>query len=138
MGSICCEHCTAICCRYLALPIEEPTTARDFDDIRWYLMHRGVTVFVEDGEWYVQVSTVCQNLRPDNLCSIYETRPKICREYKAGECDYVGGHYEYDHLFHCPEELAEYVKQRSAANGRRAKSKKRKSAGTKKRRRARM
>jgi len=30
MGSILCEHCVAACCRYLALPIDKPTTKRDF------------------------------------------------------------------------------------------------------------
>ena len=31
MGSIHCEHCTGHCCNYLALPLDEPTTMRDFD-----------------------------------------------------------------------------------------------------------
>lgn len=103
-----------MCCRYLALPLDKPKTSRDFDDIRWYLMHDGITVFIEDGDWYVQIPTVCRNLRPDNLCTIYETRPKICREYKAGDCDYAGGAYGYDHVFQCEEDLQAYLKRRQA------------------------
>ena len=93
MGSILCEHCTAACCRYLALPIDTPTSARDYDDIRWYLMHEGISVFVEEGEWYIQIQTRCKNLGEDNRCMIYDTRPEICREYKAEDCDYASGAY---------------------------------------------
>ena len=42
MGSVLCEHCTGVCCRYVALPIEKPTNRRDFDDLRWYVMHEGI------------------------------------------------------------------------------------------------
>ena len=110
MGCVLCEQCTAACCHYIALPIDEPDTRRDFDDIRWYLMHEGVTVFVEEGDWYIQFRTRCRNLQPDFKCGVYETRPAICREYKAKDCDYEGGDYTYDHLFTEPEQIATFSK----------------------------
>ena len=110
MGSILCEHCTALCCRYIALPIETPTTARDFDDLRWYLMHEDMMIFVEDGDWYLQINRRCRYLRPDNRCGIYGTRPEICREDKTDECDYHGGDYDYDHLFRSPEAIEAFGK----------------------------
>lgn len=113
MGSILCEHCAAACCRYLALPLDKPTSARDYDDIRWYLMHEGVTVFVEDGDWYIQYVTKCKNLGADNLCMVYDTRPDICREYEPHECDYAGGNYGYDHFFSHPKQIVEYYEQRT-------------------------
>ena len=70
MGSLLCEHCLAACCRYIALPLDKPTTARDYDDIRWYLMHQGISVFVEEGDWYVQFQTRCKNLGADNRCGL--------------------------------------------------------------------
>ncbi len=111
MGSVHCEHCTGHCCKYLALPLEKPKTARDFDDMRWYLLHEGITIFVEEGEWFIQVATKCQQLMPNNLCGVYETRPKICREYEAGECDYSGGSYEYDHLFTHVDQIEAFAKE---------------------------
>lgn len=108
MGSILCEHCPGACCRYLALPLDQPTTTRDYDDIRWYLMHEDVTVFVEEGDWYIQYQTRCRNLGADNLCTIYETRPEICEEYKPNGCDYSGGTYGYDHLFTHPKQIEAY------------------------------
>lgn len=113
MGSILCEHCTAACCRYIALPLDKPRSPRDYDDLRWYLMHQGVSVFVEEGDWYIQFQTRCKNLRMDNLCGVYETRPEICREYEPGDCDYSGGSYGYDHLFTHPEQVAEYYLQKT-------------------------
>jgi Fe-S-cluster containining protein len=109
MGCVLCEHCSALCCQYIALEIDEPDTARDYDDIRWYLMHEDMSVFVEDGDWYLQINRRCKNLLPDNRCGIYETRPEICREYTTEDCDYHGGPYDYDHLFKEPAELEAFA-----------------------------
>jgi Fe-S-cluster containining protein len=127
VGCILCEHCTALCCKYIALPIDTPRTPRDFDDIRWYLMHENVSVFVEDGDWYVQFAARCRNLAADNLCGVYATRPKICREYKAGECDYGGGEYGYDQLFTSAAEIEQFAadwlkRQRARKSARRRRS----------------
>lgn len=109
MPGILCEHCTGFCCRYIALPIETPTEAGEFDDIRWYLLHEGISVFVEAGEWYLNVSTNCRHLQPDFRCGIYETRPKICRDYSTDNCDYHSGDYGWEHHFTCPEHLDDYL-----------------------------
>ena len=113
MGSVLCEHCAAACCRYLAIPLDRPASARDYDDVRWYLMHEKVTVFVEEGDWYIQFGTSCKRLGPDNRCTIYETRPEICREYEAGECDYAGGSYDYDHLFTHPQQIEDFYERKT-------------------------
>ena len=127
MGCVLCEHCTGMCCKYIALPLDEPETRRDFDDIRWYLMHEDILVFVDDGDWYFQVNRTCQHLQPDNRCGIYETRPQICREYTTADCDYHGGDYDYDHLFTKPEQIEAYAKEhlrkkrsRPAASGKKS------------------
>ncbi len=110
MPGILCEHCTAACCHYVALPIDEPTTRSDFEDIRWYLIHNNITVFVEDGEWFISFHTVCRHLQDDYRCGIYETRPKICRAYTTDNCDYHSGDYGWEHHFTCPEHLDDYIR----------------------------
>jgi len=125
MPSSLCEHCTAVCCRYIALPIDKPRTRKDFEDIRWYLAHENVVVFVEDGDWYISFLTPCRYLTPDNRCGIYERRPAICRRYRTTNCDYHTGEYKYDFYFTRPEELAEYVEQFVNGSGRLKKSRKR-------------
>ena len=113
MGSVLCEHCAAACCRYIALPIDKPRTRRDYDDIRWYVMHEGISVFVEEGDWYIQIKTTCKNLQADNRCGIYQTRPEICREYEPGDCDYSTAPYEYDHFFTHPEQVETYYETKT-------------------------
>lgn len=106
-----CEKCTGLCCRYFALPIETPETRDDFDDIRWYLCHRDVTVFVEDGDWYVSIKNECRHLsKKDHRCTIYEKRPKICRKYKHSDCDFVEGEYDYELHFTSDQDMEEYMK----------------------------
>jgi uncharacterized protein len=117
MGSVLCEHCTAVCCHYIALPIDKPTTRRDFDDLRWYVMHEGVAVFIEEGDWYIQFTTRCRNLLPDRRCGIYATRPAICREYKAGECDYAGGDYHYEVYLTTPEDVEAFAVRQLGKRG---------------------
>ena len=106
-----CEHCVGYCCRHIALPIEKPTERSDFDDIRWYLLHGGVTVFVEDGEWFIHIETACRHLQADFRCGIYATRPQICRDYTTENCDYHSGDYGWEAHFTCAEHLDVYVEK---------------------------
>src|SRR5437868_14214975 len=87
-GDVLCAHCTAKCCRYFALPLDEPTDEEDFEFIRWFLLHDQAAVFVEEGTWYLLVHTQCKHLQPDNRCGIYHTRPKVCRDYSTDTCEY--------------------------------------------------
>lgn len=102
-----CDHCTAKCCKYFALPIDTPTTAKDFDFIRWYLVHESASIFTEDDTWYLLVHTTCKNLMADNRCGIYETRPQICRDYHTDNCEYED-HWTYDRYFELADQLVEY------------------------------
>jgi Fe-S-cluster containining protein len=133
-----CEKCTGLCCRYFALPIETPEDKEDYDDIRWYLCHENITVFVEDGDWYINIDNKCRYLsEEDYKCQIYEKRPRICREYTTKDCDYVDGEYDYDLHFTSPEQMEEYIKIKFDNNrkNKRKKSKKRtkRQSGKKKR-----
>jgi len=110
---ILCQKCAGLCCRYLALPIDTPEDKGDFDDVRWYLAHEGISIFVEDGDWYINIANRCKYLNKDNMCDIYETRPRICRGYEEETCDYNGGDYGYDLYFSSIEELDEYLAQKA-------------------------
>ena len=103
-----CEYCVAKCCRYFALPIETPETRKDFEFVRWYLLHERATVFTEDEDWYLLVHTVCRHLQPDHRCGIYETRPPICRDYSTKDCEYEDT-WTYDRYFETPEQIEEYA-----------------------------
>ena len=106
-----CDQCVALCCRYFAFEIDKPDTRRDFEDMRWYILHGDTIIFVEAGRWYVQVNRPCKALLPDNRCGVYENRPTICREYTTKNCDWHGDDYEYEHLFTEPEQIAAFAKE---------------------------
>ena len=101
-----CDYCTAKCCRYFALPIDNPEDRRDWDFIRWYLLHDRASVFFEDDNWYLLVHTTCKHLQDDNRCGIYETRPQICREYTTDVCEYEED-WTYERFLETPEQVWE-------------------------------
>ena len=106
-----CSKCTGLCCRYFAHPIDDPEDWDDYDDIRWYLCHENVTVFVEDGDWYINVKNKCRYLsEKDYNCMNYDKRPKICRLYEEKTCDYTSNDYDYDLHFEDDRQMEEYMK----------------------------
>ena len=107
-GDCLCDHCYAKCCRYFALAIDKPEERRDFDFMRWYLLHDRASVFVEDDSWYLLVHTTCKHLQSDNRCGIYMTRPQICRDYTTDACEFDDDGV-YDHYFETAEQVVEYV-----------------------------
>jgi Fe-S-cluster containining protein len=70
-------------------------------------MHNRATTFVEDDSWYLLVHNKCKNLRDDNLCSIYETRPQICRDYTTENCEYEDD-WVYERYWETAEQIEEY------------------------------
>lgn len=107
---ILCDGCTGLCCQYFALPIETPEDKEDYDDIRWYLCHKSITVFVEEGDWYININNKCRHLTKDNECAVYNKRPKICRGYSHKDCDYTEGEYDYELHFTDDKQMAEYIR----------------------------
>lgn len=108
-----CDKCTGLCCRYFALPIDTPESKGDYDDIRWFLCHEGISVFVEDGDWYININNKCRHFsEKDNRCNIYNNRPRICRGYRHSECDFVEGEYDYEMNFTSDKQMEEFIKRK--------------------------
>ena len=105
-----CGKCGSYCCTYYALPLDEPEDKGDFDDLRWFLMHEGSYVYVEDGDWYLNVTARCRYLLPSGKCRAYEFRPRICREHGVGKepCEFFSD-YQFDEMFTSPEQVEEFA-----------------------------
>jgi Fe-S-cluster containining protein len=116
-----CDYCVAKCCRYFALPLDTPKRRKDFDTLRWFLLHKNTAIFVEENAWYLLVNSECRELQPDRRCGIYETRPQICREYSTADCEY-DDNWTYDLFFETPEQIQEYAEARFPPRGKNMRS----------------
>ena len=108
-----CEGCDANCCRYVAIEIDCPDELKDFENIKWYVAHENIIVYVEeDGTWNVQFNTKCKWLNGDSLCKNYNRRPKICQEYNHDECTFHNPEeYKELYTFKCIEDVEKYIEE---------------------------
>lgn len=107
-----CNQCGSRCCRYVVVEISRPNCKRDYDSIRWYLLHKDVNVYVDsDKTWHLEFITECQALKGDGNCSIYTSgkRPKICMDYgdDEGVCEYYNK--PYVHYFSNVKQYENYL-----------------------------
>ncbi len=111
-----CIACRAKCCRHVATGIDTPTCKRDYDNIRWYLMHEDVNVFVDkEGEWTIEFFTKCLLLKETQLCDGYGDRPRVCRDYPDASslCEYEDDALPYKALFTTAREFEQYLESRN-------------------------
>ncbi len=122
-----CDKCVGLCCNYITIRIDKPTTKREKDDIRWYLLHEGITILIADDDWQVKVPTPCEKLGMKNECTIYETRPETCREYSTDNCDFhtVFEGWGTDYIeIETPEAFADYLEKKKKSRKQKAEPKK--------------
>jgi uncharacterized protein len=103
--------CTAcgLCCSYVAIEVDAPSTVKRATQLLWYVYHRGVSLYVNEDEWMVQFDSTCQYLQPDYRCGIYDTRPHICREFNEQDCEINTG--DDGHTFYAAGEFLEYLQR---------------------------
>lgn len=113
-----CSNCDGACCKYVAMEIDCPEDLDDFENIKWFVLHKGVKVFVdEDDSWNIQFDSKCKYLSKENKCLIHEdyvenppvSRPKICREFSVEECPFHNKYVE-KFVFESIEDVEKYVK----------------------------
>jgi Fe-S-cluster containining protein len=106
-----CDGCDE-CCRYIALQIDKPTTAEDYDYIMWFLLHQDVHVYIDfENDWFLEFATPCKALDPKTrLCKIYNKRPNICREHKQKDCVRHNSDQAEKISFNTADEFKEYWK----------------------------
>ena len=106
-----CLTCGSRCCRYVALELDEPTRKRDYDHIRWYLMHRDVNVFTgHDGAWHLEFETACEMLGSAGECTGYKRRPRICESHgKDHDCEFVAESEPHELHFSTAGQFEQYL-----------------------------
>jgi Fe-S-cluster containining protein len=115
---VCQKECNARCCRYLTVYLPAPRQKADFDELSWFLAHENTSVYVEGRRWHLEVRTPCRYLNENNLCTIYEHRPDVCREYSLDACEYPRRPAHTLH-FDCKEEFDAWWERRRERERRR-------------------
>jgi len=104
-----CDDCD-LCCRHIAVEIDEPETEKEFDQIRWFLLHEDIWVFVDnDDSWNLQVNRPCEKLTSEGMCGFYEKRPAICRDYSSDDCERNGDGDSFKVMWKSVEEFEEWM-----------------------------
>lgn len=105
-----CKGCTK-CCEYVTIEVETPKDKEDLEEMRWWLLH-GVHVFIdkEDG-WMALVPNKCQKLGSDGMCTIYDTRPIVCRKYSQSECEKYGDPDYFYEFFTNEGDFVDYIQR---------------------------
>jgi len=109
-----CHECGARCCRYMATEIDEPSCKKDYDHIRWYLMHENIHVFFDhEGDWFLEVESRCEHLGPDGRCMNYKDRPRICRNYGDDRqtCEYLAEEEPFERRFSTAPEFEAWLEE---------------------------
>jgi Fe-S-cluster containining protein len=106
-----CQKCGAKCCKYFCFEIDEPDDVDEFENVRWFLCHEGVSVHIDEGSWFISIANRCNWLDDDDQCLRYDDRPLICRKYDHENCDHTGGDYGYDEEFKTPEAFEAYARK---------------------------
>jgi len=109
--NVSCAQCTK-CCRHVAIEIDRPRSKEDYRTLVWYVMHKGVRVFLdEENDWYVEFAGDCRGLDPRGLCTIYDHRPDICREYDPECCVHHGEGEYHEVLLETKQDVENYVRK---------------------------
>ena len=83
-----CQECRGACCEVFEVPLIDLRPQSE-DAFQW-IMHHGRTVY--DDTFRLQFECRCTKLSEQGRCSIYASRPQVCRDMSVGgaEClDYV-------------------------------------------------
>ncbi len=107
-----CNGCPAKCCHDLVMHITKPRTRDDIDELKWELQYDTVRVFIVNYRWHRIIAGRCMYLDEDNFCTIYDRRPKRCREHNPPDCEHYGEFY--DVMISTPEELDEHLGRKPA------------------------
>ncbi len=110
-----CHECGR-CCTYLAIEIDSPSSFADFENIHWYLTHRGISLYIDwEGDWFVEFETVCEHLSEAKTCGIYAERPQICSEFSWDECEVTTGESAWKYRFETIEDVRSWLKEKRPA-----------------------
>jgi len=121
-----CTQCGGRCCRYIVVEIEKPRAKIDREEIRWFLAHKNVLVYIDDDDktWNVQFTTPCEHLDEKGRCRIYPRRYDICRDHDPATCEGREGEVA-DTIFRTTADFDRWWREKQACKRRKRQAKSR-------------
>jgi Fe-S-cluster containining protein len=109
-----CGFCTnSKCCTYISQEVDTPRSKQDFDFLLWQISHRDISLYKDEGSWFLLVENICTHLQPDGRCGIYFERPQICRDYTNDYCEFDAPAEDgFELYFRNYDELLAYCRKR--------------------------
>jgi len=118
-----CSGCPSICCKYVCVEIDKPEDKEDFHNIRWYLMHENVQLWIDhEGAWMLEFKTPCKNLDKEDFCRIHKgypknkgkspekyKEPKVCKDMSSKECEFCNLDPAHKHMFTDHKQFEKYI-----------------------------
>jgi len=80
-----CKKCGK-CCRVMFIWLAGKP--KDKDWVRWANLHKGIKIIKNREDWAMRIEARCSKLK-NNRCSIYKNRPKLCKDYKCWDSDFL-------------------------------------------------
>ncbi len=74
-----CFRCRGACCEEFILPLDAIEVRRDADAKRWFQLHGSLLIGPR-----IHFECKCTQLTDEGKCSIYETRPDVCKVLEPG------------------------------------------------------
>jgi hypothetical protein len=107
------ELCTGCvkCCTYVAVEVDAPRAAWEYDQWSWALHHDRVSLYLERPErWYLHFETRCNRLMANGRCEIHGKHPVLCREYDPRSCERRLPNDDIVAWFHTAEQLDDWLR----------------------------
>ena len=104
-----CRSCPALCCKDLVLLITKPRTRQEIESLKWQLQFDTVSVFITNYRWHAMIKGRCMYLDGDDLCTIYDRRPRTCRRHNPPDCERYGEFW--DVMIRTPDALESYLQK---------------------------
>lgn len=109
-----CSRCVgSTCCTYTTEALGILRSKADFDHLLWQVSHANVEVYRDSDGWFLLIRGQCEHLRPNGECSIYASRPQVCRDYDNAWCEFdEPAEKGFTHYFRNHAELLAYCRRR--------------------------
>ncbi len=109
-----CSFChRSICCTYTTQEIDTPRSMDDFDHMLWQMAHQNIQIYKDEDGWFLLINNRCRFLKDEGGCSIYDSRPQVCRDYSNDYCEYdEPAENGFDKFFDSYESLEAYCRKR--------------------------